>query len=274
MPRCQTVVSGRDVDPHIVALIGRCERLWAAEAEVARTYWDSPARSTATDRLWLLRQMYKELIDGAVPSLTHVHHHLAGVHTAADRAEFLEELSILRDEYTHYAGFAAIYEALDGVVPAAAALREQGAWPENDRLQALRAEHRRQYGLLGLRAQRFTEGGYCTLYSEGMKLAARGGVDALIAGACAVVFEDEFGHMLRGIADLIAAPDALTDAEWRQLGGLVEQQLQHRILMRNAQFSQPLGAKRLAAVLAGACEPLSFDYVRAFGGAAPRLPPD
>ncbi len=30
--------------------------LWAGEAEVVRTYWDSPVRTAATDVLWLRRQ--------------------------------------------------------------------------------------------------------------------------------------------------------------------------------------------------------------------------
>ena len=33
---------------------------WGAEAEIIRSYWDAPARTAATDRKWLIRQVYKE----------------------------------------------------------------------------------------------------------------------------------------------------------------------------------------------------------------------
>lgn len=254
-----------NINPNIVSLIDRCERLWAAEAEVARTYWDSPIRTGDTDRLWLLRQMYKELFDGALPSLHWARDNFDSIGDPQSRAEFLEEVDVLREEFIHYKGFAEVFEALSGTTPGAAALRSLGAWPENDRLQALRARHRRDHGDLGLRAQRFTEGGYCTLYSEGMKLAAREGIDGMIARACSVVFNDEFGHMLRGIAHLDDAVGSLSSADWALLGELVEEQLRHRIVMRNAQFSAPVAPDRLAAIQRGACEPLAFDYQRAFG---------
>ena len=34
--------------------------LWAGEAEVVRTYWDSSVRTLETDLLWLRRQCFKE----------------------------------------------------------------------------------------------------------------------------------------------------------------------------------------------------------------------
>lgn len=253
------------INPHIIALIDRCERLWAAEAEVVRTYWDSPLRTDETDRLWLVRQMYKELLDGALPSLLWARENFDTVESSDSRADFLEELDILREEFIHYMGFAGIYETLSGKTPSAEALRAIGAWPENNTLQALRARHRREHGELGLRAQRFTEGGYCTLYSEGMKLAGRGGVDRMIAAACEVVFNDEFGHMLRGIGDLVDTVDDLSEPDWAVLGDIVEEQLRHRVAMRNGQFSNPVAPDRLAAIQNGACEPLPFDYLRAFG---------
>ena len=37
------------------------------------------------------------------------------------------------------------------------------------------------------------------------------------------------------------------------------------ILMRNAQFSHPIQNDRLEAICEGACEPIAFDYQRAFG---------
>ena len=44
----------------LTKLIDLSAPLWAGEAEVVRTYWDSPVRSRETDLLWLRRQCSKE----------------------------------------------------------------------------------------------------------------------------------------------------------------------------------------------------------------------
>ena len=59
-------------------------------------------------------------------------------------------------------------------------------WPENQALRDRRAELKAEYGAVGERACFFTEGGYCTMFSEGMRLEGRGGVDDMIASACAL----------------------------------------------------------------------------------------
>ena len=79
---------------------------------------------------------------------------------------------------------------------------ELETWEEDTALTRLRHRHIEERGKLGVRACRFTEGGYCTLFREGMRLKGRGGADDLIAAACAEIYEDEFGHMLEGIAGL------------------------------------------------------------------------
>ena len=52
--------------PGLRALVDANTPLWGAEAEVCRTYFHSPARNAETDRLWITRQCYKELVDGAL----------------------------------------------------------------------------------------------------------------------------------------------------------------------------------------------------------------
>ena len=85
--------------------------------------------------------------------------------------------------------------------------------------------------------------------------------NALIAQACAQVYEDEFGHMLKGIVGLDA--EGLTAAEWKTLERMALEQLRGRIKMRNAQFGGPLAGQALTRALDGRCPPLSFDYRKA-----------
>ena len=238
--------------------------LWAGEAEIIRTYWNSPLRSRETDRLWLLRQTYKEFWDGFHPPFERIKEEIVRVDGAIDRHALLDDAKMLCDELTHYYLFADLYDELRNAGEPALdpqTSRRLGSWAENDELMELRAGHRRRHGELGTRAQRFTEGGYCALYSEGMKLAACGGFDARIAAACAVVYEDEFDHMLGATAGIDQV--GLTEADWELLGRITVAQLQQRIRMRNAQFSHPVTDNRLTDLCAGACGPVQFDYARA-----------
>jgi hypothetical protein len=216
--------------------------------------------------------MYKELIDGVYSSFKWIQDNFENLETKIERNDILDEIKVMQEEFIHYSAFMEVYELLntsaDMALPNPSKLRETGAWKENDLLMSLRAQHRREYGDLGLRAQRFTEGGYCTLFSEGMKLASRGGIDSQIAIACTTVYEDEFSHMLRGIADIALSSESLSEQEWQTMSELVVAQLKQRVLMRNAQFSHPVSAERLEAICSGACEPIAFDYQRAFGADA------
>jgi hypothetical protein len=248
------------ISPNMKTMIDRCSRLWAAEAEVFQSYWDAPMRSADTDRIWIERQMYKELIDGVYASFKWLQDNFEMLETKITRADVLDEIRVMQEEFVHYSAFMEVYELLNVSqkvsLPSPVRLREIGAWRENDLLMSLRAQHRKEFGHLGLRAQRFTEGGYCTLFSEGMKLRNRNGIDGQIAIACTAVYEDEFSHMLRGIADIAISSETLSDQEWQTMTELVVAQLKQRVLMRNAQFSQPIHSNRLEAICAGACDPI------------------
>jgi hypothetical protein len=245
--------------------------LWAGEAEVVRSYFNSGKRSIETDLLWLKRQCFKEFWGsgvtkfdrgGIVPgSLRRLSEATATIDTAMDRHEFLDALEGVKAEFSHYTYFADVYDAL----------RPQGSpklhpqmleeWPEEKELTALRFRHREAHGAIGMRACKTSEGGYCTLFSEGMKLIGRPGVDSMIGEACAKVYDDEFGHMLSGIAGI--GEERLTEADWQLLAMLLVEQLKQRIRMRNAQFSYPLPEERVQAIYRGEIEPLEFDYERA-----------
>ena len=83
----------------------------------------------------------------------------------------------------------------------------------------------------------------------------------MIAEACASVYEDEFGHMLKGIVGLDA--EGLSAAEWATLKRMVLEQLRGRIHMRNAQFGAPLAGAALERALGGRGDPIAFDYAKA-----------
>lgn len=258
-------------DSNLRRLIDIATPLWAGEAEVVRTYWTSPVRSHQTDLLWLKRQCFKEFWGsgvtkfdkgGIVPgSLKRLAEQTANVDQTMDRHEFLDALEGVKAELSHYVYFADLYDQLrpEGTPKLHPGILEE--WPEEKALTALRYRHREAHGAVGMRASKTSEGGYCTLFSEGMKLAGRPGVDGLIAQACSKVYDDEFGHMLSGIAGIVE--EGLKESDWELLESLLVEQLRQRIRMRNEQFSHPVSEARVQAIFGGDIEPLHFDYERA-----------
>ena len=140
-------------------------------------------------------------------------------------------------------------------------IRRCQGWEEDRVLTRLRYKTLAEHGEVGTRASQFSEGGYCTLFREGMRIADRGGNDALIADACATVYDDEFEHMLGGIVGLEA--EGMTKSEWTRMEALVRELLKARVVMRNGQFSNPLSPERVAEIHAGEIEPVAFDYGKA-----------
>lgn len=251
--------------PPLQALIAANGRLWAAEAEVFTAYFASAKRSAETDEAWLIRQCYKELVDGVVGQLARVTRAVDDIGAArASAADAVMDEGV-QVELSHYIAFATAHRQALALIPISARpvrARELGSdWAENVALQTLRAEHRRLHGEIGARAAAFTEGGYCTLYSAGM--ARRGGtvLDDAIAAACARVFDDEWDHMLAGIAGF--ADQTVSAADWAVFEQMTLAQGRARIHMRNAQFGYPLDAARIQVIEAGALPPLPFDYTRA-----------
>jgi len=255
-------------------LIGAAAPYWAGEAAVFRTYWKWDKRSRDTDRRWLALQCSKEVwgsglapLDkgiflGPAEELVRV---FPRIDIEVDRHAVLDIAEGLWAEFLHYCAFADAHDALGK--PGEPKLNPhalKGAWKEDLDLSALRFRHKRENPKLGERAARFTEGGYCTLFSEGMlskKSKKHQKADHLISVACSKVHEDEFGHMLKGIAGL--DEEGLKDADWRALEAMSVEQLKARIHMRNAQFSYPLAGKSLEDALAGRLKPLAFDWRKA-----------
>lgn len=253
-------------------LIEQNARLWAGEAEVVRSYFASPQRTRETDLFWIARQAFKEMWDGVVPQLEALRLDLTPAPALGALPSLLRLADSVRAELRHYEVFAALHESLrrPGDAPLdAEALGRSGDWPENRALRELRAEHVRAHGALGLRAQRFTEGGYATLFAEGIALRGRGGANDEIAEACAAVHADEIDHMREGVEGVDTGD--LDAAALRVLTELSTAQMRARIEMRNAQFGRPLAQERIAELCAGALPPLAWSP-RATPEAAPIRP--
>jgi len=255
-------------------LIDAVAPYWAGEAEVIRAYFDGPKRTRQTDLDWLARQCRKEFWDsldghkeglfiGPLKLLVDVGS-AEQIDRGFDRHEALDLAEGAFQEFAHYVAFADAYDAIrndDDPPIDPYRLRDLESWAENEALSDLRARHRREHGEIGKRAGFLTEGGYCSLFSEGMRLKGRGGSDDEIARACAVVYDDEFEHMLKGIAGLGRAE--LSVAAWRLLETLAIEQMRARFYMRNAQFAHPVSAARIEELRAGRSKPVAFDYRRA-----------
>ena len=193
---------------------------WGAEAEVIRTYWDSPVRNVETDKKWLSHHTYKECWYGVQPYLNMFNKQLPLASSSEQRSR-LEELSeIVYEEVEHFVMFADLFQALDGNDYALSPdeLKAKGEWAENDALMNLRKENYAQSEYIGQRAISFTEGGYVALFSEGMKLAGRNKFDSAVAEVCKKIYDDEFNHMLLGIIEPIASSSQMrTGKYWKNL---------------------------------------------------------
>jgi hypothetical protein len=262
------------VSSNLRTLIDNVAPLFAGEAEIFSTYWDAPGRSNQTDKTWIQRQARKEVWDTPlgdprglfVGPLEDLLSDFSSIDDGVPRANILDRLETLYQEFSHYCAFADAYDGLCGpgekrISPAM--LKDVPDWPENEAIRDRRAAIKRDYGALGKRACFFTEGGYCTLFSEGIRLKGRGGADDLIAAACAKVHDDEFEHMRKGILGLDESLPA--DDDWGLLTELSVELQRLRLPMRNAQFGYPVSEARIVEILEGKIEPVVFDFDRAAG---------
>jgi hypothetical protein len=219
------------LSPPLCHLIVTAAPLFAGEAEVVRSYWEGRVRTIETDLRWLEMQVFKEFRGSGVGDfdnrgvimgpLTETLELLPrmDIEDGVTRHRIRDLLEGLYEEFTHLVAFADVYDAIRPVGTPVLDPHRCAGWPEDDVLTKLRYRTIAENGEIGRRASKFSEGGYCTLFREGMAIADRGGNDALIAAACARVYEDEFEHMLEGIAGL--DDGAMTEAEWVQMEDLV-----------------------------------------------------
>ena len=259
------------VGQNLGSLISAAGPLWAGEAEVMRTYWDWPMRTVETDLVWLARQASKEFNGSGVAEynnlgcflgpLTELQQMFPDIDVTVSRHDVFERIEMIHEEFSHYMAFADVYDAIRPAGTPSLNPHEVAPWDEDVALNAYRHEAMAKHGEIGVRATKFSEGGYCTLFREGMRLTGRGGADDLIATACASIYDDEFGHMLKGIVGL--DDSGVSAGDWRLMEDLVTGILQHRIHMRNAEFSYPLSSERVQSIFDGDIEPIAFDFERA-----------
>lgn len=259
------------ISQNLKRLIAVNAPLWAGEAEIVRAYWTSPIRTAETDKLWLKRQCWKEYAgigDGegetkgmAGDLAVKLTRQLPQLDITVDRHDLKELMEKVFVEYTHYCLFADIYDSLVGPGETKLNANKLAPWPEEEALASVRRNVRQSRGKLGARASDFTEGGYCTMYSEGAKLGGRPGVDGRIGAACQKVYDDEFGHMMWGVLGI--DEEGLSKSDWDEMTELTTTQLRLRLYMRNAQFSHPVSAARIEEIVAGKIEPVRFDFAKA-----------
>jgi hypothetical protein len=259
------------IGQNLQRLIAANAPLWAGEAEIVRTYWTSPVRSRANDKLWLKRQCWKEYAgtggsEGKTPGMAgdmivKLDRMLPQLDITIDRHDLKELLEVVYVEYTHYCLFADVYDTLSDPGEPRLNANKLAPWPEEETLAGRRREVRVGRGKIGTRASRFTEGGYCTMYSEGAALRGRPGLDGRIGAACQKVFDDEFGHMMAGVIGI--DQENLSKTDWEEMVELTTEQLRMRLYMRNAQFSHPLSDARIKEIIAGKIEPMRFDFAKA-----------
>ena len=240
------------VNENLRRLVELAAPCWAGEAEVVCTYFQSPKRGRETDLLWLRRQCYKEiwgsgvgdkekgLFQGPIAYLSTV---FKKIDQEVNRHEILDVIDELRSEFFHYCLFADIHDFLSGekLNP-----QQLTGWPADYELARIRYEYREKHGKLGYFAVRFTEGGYCSMYSAGMRLAGTGDLNDRIAKACERVYIDEIGHMRTGFGGL--SRQDLSRSEWDELADMIRKILIQRIYMRNEQFGFLLAEERIVAI--------------------------
>ena len=113
------------ISPRLRELIDRSAKMWAAEAEVVRTYFQSQTRNRETDRAWLARQCFKEiwgsgltgrnesLIQGWSRQLIEWFPKIdQSGNGGVNRYEVLEIAEALHEEFEHYCLFADAYDAM------------------------------------------------------------------------------------------------------------------------------------------------------------------
>ncbi|MGW4548559.1 hypothetical protein ACWEN4_19615 [Streptomyces violaceorubidus] len=246
---------------------------WAAEHEIARRYFDSSTRSTATDKVWVGHQMFKEWTGSGVygPRHTTVASMIAEV--AAEVAPLGQgavapsplkstytKLSFASDELRHYAQLHDLFLLIESDTPPPA-IAELGKLKEGSALTELRLGHREDK--LGAIAVDLSEGGGLGLYfgirSAKDLLDLSSEVDREVLAVADRTIEDETRHLLGRFQ---AARDAgLDEEQWDRVSEILEEISRQKLLERNEQFGGMLTAGEVAAVSTSENRPRTASFL-------------
>ena len=106
------------VSENLERLISVSAPFWAGEAEVVRTYWDSPVRNVQSEMDLLRRQCIKEFngtgagdyknLGVLMGPAVQVQEQFDEIDRGLDRHELLEVLEVMLAEFSHYVLFAGL----------------------------------------------------------------------------------------------------------------------------------------------------------------------
>ncbi|MEU5662126.1 hypothetical protein [Streptomyces longwoodensis] len=246
---------------------------WAAEHEIARRYFGSRARSTATDKAWVGHQMFKEWTGSGVYGPRHTTVATMIAEVAAEVAPLGQgavapsplkstytKLSFASDELRHYAQLHDLFLLIESYTPPPA-IAELGKLREGNALTELRLGYREDK--LGAIAVDLSEGGGLGLYfgirSAKDLLDLSSEVDREVLAVADRTIEDETRHLLGRFQ---AAHDAgLDEEQWGRVSEILEEISRQKLLERNEQFGGMLTAGEVATVSASENHPRTVAFL-------------
>jgi hypothetical protein len=224
------------------------QRYWGGHSEVVTTFFSQP-RPREQLIAWLELQLYKEIhvVPIKAREIIELYERLDD---DLERGEFEAECYELADEVQHYRRLADVLELLTGTRRPA---RDFKATPEQLQLEAVRRKYR-DGGALTRSIGGFAPGGG-TAFAAAGSLIDGGPVERQLAEAFKVIYAQELEHYAKNryVFDRLVGQSDPTEYE-PALHYARELARQH-FLLRNASFSYPLSAERVAEIEAGNVTP-------------------
>lgn len=219
-------------------------RYWGGHYEAVKTFFGEP-RPREQLVAWLDLQLYKEIhvVPDKAREIIEMYEHLDDT---VERGEFEAEAYELADEVQHYRRLADIYELLTGRRRPALAYQ---ATPEQKELEAVRRRRAASSSIVKAIGG-FAPGGG-TAFAAAGALIGGGPIERLLAETFQVIYRQELEHYNKNrflFDRLVAGAGASDHAEALRYAGDLARQ---HFLMRNASFSHPLSAERVAEIEAG-----------------------
>jgi len=224
------------------------QQYWGGHYEVVKTFFGRP-RPREQLLAWLEVQLYKEI--HIVPVIARrIIEMYDKLDIEIERAEFEAEAYELADEAQHYRLLADIVEMLTGERRPA---RGFTATPEQLDLEAVRRKYA-DHGPLVRSVGGFSPGGGTAFAAAGAMIEG-GPIERQLAEAFKIIYRQELQHYQKNrfVFDRLAReshpaerPSALAYA--RELA-------RQHFLLRNASFSHPLSAERVAEIDGGMVDP-------------------